>query len=342
MSVRLVVVDDSMVVRRALKSVLNDTPGIEVVGEAADPIEARRVIAALRPDVLTLDCEMPRMDGLTFLREIMATHPMPVVMVSSLTRKTSPVAFEAIRLGAVAVVCKPFKGYPLHAMLDDVRTAVLAASKARIRPAADPVADAVAPSVDRRLAGSSVIAVGSSTGGTVAFERFAASLPGDAPCVVLAQHLPTGFVPRFAERLDSVLPHRVTVALGGEVCRPGQIFIAPAHAHLRLRKRGAELVTELFDGDKVNHHRPSVDVLFASVAAAARRTAVGVLLTGMGRDGARGMLTMKAAGAATMVQDEASCSVFGMPRAALEMGAANRAGDPQWLAHSAMKAVGGG
>ncbi|MFK7930347.1 MAG: chemotaxis-specific protein-glutamate methyltransferase CheB [Myxococcota bacterium] len=342
MTARVVVVDDSAVVRRALKAVLGGTPGIEVVGEAADPIEARRVIQRCKPDVLTLDCEMPHLDGISFLKEIMESQPLPIVMVSSLTRKTSPVAFEAMRLGAVSVVSKPFAGYPLPAMLDDVRAAVLAAAQANVRHTKNVSGGERAQSASARLSESTLIVVGSSTGGTVAFERFSRTLPEDSPCVLVAQHLPVGFVSRFAERLGRNLRHEVAVAQGGEVCRPGHIYLAPTEAHLRVRKRGAHFETELHATEKVNHHRPSVDVLMLSAAAAARRAAVGVLLTGMGRDGAQGLLAMKAAGATTMVQDEASCSVFGMPKAALELGAANQAGDPEWLARQAMSAVASG
>lgn len=319
---RVLIVDDSPVVRSALKKALSEDPLIEVVGEATDPMDATSRIPALRPDVLTLDVEMPGMDGLTFLSRLMQSSPMPVVMVSSKARRSSKLVLEALQAGAVAVVPKPHAAYPLANMIEDLKVTIRTAAASRPKLQGAPPAPQRAASMPAARAAGSLIAVGSSTGGTVAFETFAAGLPQGHPCVVLAQHLPIDFIPRFAERLSEILPSTIAVAEGGEELRPGHIYIAPGTHHLQVRKESGRLVTSLYDGPLVNFHKPSVDVLMLSVAASAGRAAAGVMLTGMGADGARGMLAMKQAGSFTVVQDEASCVVYGMPRSALEIGAA--------------------
>lgn len=322
--IRVLIVDDSPAVRSALSKALAEDAEIEVLGTAPNPIVALEMLQQIRPDVVTCDVEMPGMDGLQFLQQVMRTKPLPVVICSSKARRSPKLVLEALQAGAVAVVPKPHADYPLPRMIQDLKATLKAAalSKPRLRaspPAAPPPPPAT---VTRTARPVSVIAVGSSTGGTVAFETFARGLPPGHPCVVVAQHLPTEFVPRFADRLNEVLASKVSVAQGGESLVPGHIYVAPGTHHLRIRREGVGLVTELWDADNVNFHKPSCDVLLTSVATVAGRGAVGVILTGMGADGARGLLAMRRSGAATLAQDEATSVVYGMPRAAMELGAA--------------------
>ncbi len=319
--IRVLIVDDSPVVRKALAKALSRDPRLKVVGVAEDPIDALSQLERLAPDVLTLDVEMPRMDGLTFLRRLMKERPMPVVMCSSLARRSSELVLECLRAGAVSMVPKPHHGYPFPRMISELRHAVVSAAKAKVRgptTGATPSQGAVhLDAAARRW----LVAIGSSTGGTAAVEKVLAGLPADGPPVVLAQHLPESFVPRFVERLNEALPQEVAMATDGQVLAPGKVFVAPATHHLQVVKQGHYLVTHLHDGPKVNFHRPSVDVLFDSVARVCARRTVAVLLTGMGKDGAKGMAAIKAGGGRTLAQDEASCVVYGMPRAAVELGA---------------------
>lgn len=316
MITKVLIIDDSPVVRAGLEKAFRADPDLQVVGVAGDPLAALDLLDRLEPDVMTLDIEMPGMDGLTFLARMMKSRPMPIVLVTAAARKNPRMVMEAMRTGAFAVLPKPHADYPLPQMVEDLRQTLKEAhAKGAPRPAPVPAA------IPQRRAITTVIAVGSSTGGTNAFETFARALPPEHPGVVLAQHLPQDFVPRFAERLGSVLQSRVAVARGGEPCEPGTIYIAPATHHLEVKREGAALVTSLSDAGPVNHHRPSCDVLLHSVAVACPRRAVGVILTGMGHDGAAGLLAMRRTGSLTFAQDEATSVVYGMPRAAMEIGA---------------------
>jgi two-component system chemotaxis response regulator CheB len=268
-TIRVLIVDDSPVVRQALVRALGEDPGLSVVGVAANPAEARRLLELGDHDVVTLDVEMPGMDGLTFLGELMRTRPTRVVMVSSKVRRSSQLVLEALRAGAAAVLPKPHAGYPLPQMLDDLRQTLRDVAARPVRPVrtGPPALASVAPAVpDHQW----IVAVGASTGGTVAFETFLRGLPAEHPCVLLAQHLPDDFVQRFAARLRDVVGSEVQVARGGERCRPGAVFVAPGTHHLRVARRGGELVTELFAGAAVNQHVPSADVLLSSVAQIGR------------------------------------------------------------------------
>ena len=319
--VRVLVVDDSALVRSVFATELARHEGIEVVGLAPDPFIARDLILERSPDVITLDLEMPRMDGLTFLRRIMRFRPTPVIVVSSITPEASALALEALAAGAVEVLCKPGSAYSVGDMTATLAERVRAA--ARFRPvaagaAAGPAPAALAARTDH------VLAIGASTGGTVAIERLLAALPGNAPGIAITQHMPPQFTGPFAARLRAQTGLDVREATSGAPIVPGVALVAPGNRHLLVQRSGAGWVAEVRDGPRVNRHRPSVDVMFRSVARAAGPRAVGVLLTGMGTDGAEGLLAMKAAGAATIAQDEATCVVYGMPKAAVELGAADR------------------
>jgi two-component system chemotaxis response regulator CheB len=322
--IRLLVVDDSAVVRKVLSQELGRYPDIDVVGTAVDPYAARERIMELEPDVLTLDVEMPRMDGLSFLAKLMRHHPLPVVVVSSLTQRDSANALRALELGAVEVVPKPGSQFSVPDVGRDLVRAVRAAAKARVHAQA-PTPAQVRPVGQMGLATThKVLAIGASTGGTRAVEQMLAALPPDTPGTVITQHMPAGFTETFAERLDRVCAMEVREARDGDQIVPGLALVAPGGRHLLVQRSGARYAARIKDGPPVHHQRPSVDVLFGSVARAAGRNAVGVILTGMGADGARGLLEMREAGARTLAQDEASCVVFGMPKAAIEMDAAER------------------
>jgi two-component system chemotaxis response regulator CheB len=330
-AIRVLVVDDSALMRQALSTLLARDPTITVVGTAPDPYIARDKILALAPDVLTLDVEMPRMDGLAFLERLMAARPMPVVMVSSLTDVGCATTLRALELGAVDFVTKPRVDLREHMseLADDVIAKVKAAAAARIgvrRPR--PAAVAARPPAPRPTAmlrtTQQVIAVGASTGGTEALREFLVALPADAPGVVIVQHMPERFTRAFAERLDGLCTVRVKEAEDGDRVLAGHALIAPGGRHLRLVRDGATYLVRVVDDPPVNRHRPSVDVLFHACAQHAGPNAVGVIMTGMGDDGARGLVAMRQAGARTLAQDEATCVVFGMPRAAIELGAVER------------------
>lgn len=328
--VRVLVVDDSALVRKLLCEGLAKDPRIEVVGGAADPYAAREMMVKLRPDVLTLDVEMPKMDGVTFLRHMMAHLPTPVVMVSSLTGAGKQITVDALSAGAVDVVCKP-KGIVdgLPKMMIDLQQKVVAASRARVKkrdPSAEPTARAVkvAPAA---LAESSdkIIAIGSSTGGVEALARIIPCFPAASPGVVVVQHMPAGFTASFAKRLDGLGPMEVREAEDGDRVRPGLVLIAPGgERHLRVERAGGQYRVKLEAGPTVAGHCPSVDVMFGSVAQAAAANATAALLTGMGRDGAQGLLEMRKAGAKTFAQDEATSVIWGMPGAAWKVGAAEK------------------
>jgi len=336
--IRVLIVDDSALMRQALTALLARDRGIEVVGVASDPFIARDKIVSLKPDVLTLDVEMPRMDGLTFLERLMRLHPMPVVMVSSLTELGCETTLRALELGAVDFVTKPKVDLREHMaeVAEEVIGKVRAAAGARIRPApaapARPAPRGVepAPGASSPPPGSAamirttdrLIAVGASTGGTEALREFLAMMPANAPGIVIVQHMPEKFTRSFAERCDQTCTIRVKEAEDGERVLVGHALIAPGNYHMALRRNGAQYYVRVFSDAPVNRHRPSVDVLFESAAECAGRNAVGVIMTGMGADGARGLLSMRQAGAHTIAQDEATCVVFGMPKEAIELGGA--------------------
>ncbi|NII09233.1 chemotaxis response regulator protein-glutamate methylesterase [Oleiagrimonas sp. C23AA] len=333
---RVLIVDDSALVRKMLTAMLEADPGIEVVGTAADPYIARDKIKELNPDVLTLDVEMPRMDGLTFLENLMRLRPMPVVMVSSLTARGAEVTLRALELGAVDFVAKP--GSDLTGTFGDssqdicakVRAAAGMQPKGRtedVKRLPDVVpkysADAVLPRAQLQTPGSTrIIAIGASTGGTEAIRVVLESMPPDAPAIVITQHIPAQFSGPFAQRMDQCSAMRVFEARDGQPIQAGHAYIAPGDQHLLVMRDGARFVCRLHDGPQVNRHKPSVDVLFRSMAASVGAAGVGALLTGMGDDGARGLLEMRESGAPTLVQDEASSVVWGMPGAGWKMGAA--------------------
>ncbi len=333
--IKVLCVDDSALIRSLMTEIINGQPDMTVVATAPDPLVARELIKQHNPDVLTLDVEMPRMDGLDFLEKLMRLRPMPVVMVSSLTERGSEITLRALELGAVDFVTKPRVGIR-DGMLDyaeKLADKVRAAARARVRqaaPAAHPAgagahpAATPAPLFNNPLVSTEkLIIVGASTGGTEAIREVLVPLPPDAPAVLIAQHMPPGFTKSFAQRLNGLCRITVKEAEHGERVLPGHAYIAPGHAHLLLARSGANYIAHLSDEPPVNRHRPSVDVLFRSAAQHAGKNAVGVILTGMGRDGAAGLLDMRRAGAYTLAQDEASCIVFGMPREAIALGAAD-------------------
>lgn len=325
--IRVVVVDDSALIRNLLKEIINSQKDMEVVGLAPDPLIAREIIRNENPDVITLDVEMPKMDGLDFLERLMRLKPTPVVMISSLTERGSETTMRALELGAVDFVAKPKIDIQtgLQQYTDDICDKIRAASKAHVRmvrPSATPSdSSAALPSLKNRITSTEKILVfGSSTGGTEALKDVLIHLPPDCPGIVMTQHMPEGFTTSFAARLDSLCKIRVKEAEHGDRILPGHAYLAPGHSHLLLKRSGANYVCELSQSEPVNRHRPSVDVLFRSAAINAGKNAIGVILTGMGKDGAVGMKEMHDAGAHTFAQDEASCVVFGMPKEAIAQG----------------------
>ncbi len=334
---KVLIVDDSALIRSVLREIVSDQPDMEVVGVAPDPLVAREMIRQTNPDVLTLDVEMPKMDGLDFLERLMRLRPMPVVMVSSLTERGSETTLRALELGAVDFVAKPKISIQsgMRDYADLIADKIRIASRARVRArqrmvdgvngadggdGADP---ARAMPALRTPFGSSekLIIIGASTGGTEAIREFLQQMPSDCPGILIVQHMPEGFTRSFAQRLDSLCRISVKEAEHGDRVLPGHAYLAPGHSHLLLARSGANYVTALDQGPPVNRHRPSVDVLFESAAANAGRNALGVILTGMGKDGAAGMLKMREAGATNFAQDESTCVVFGMPREAIAVGA---------------------
>ena len=338
--IRVLIIDDSALVRKVLTELMASDPEIEVVGTAPDAFAAREKIKSLNPDVLTLDVEMPKMDGVTFLRNLMRLRPMPVVMVSSLTDHGAAVTLDALGVGAVDYLPKP--KVDLAATLADYRDELLdkikAASRARVRPyepqaegdasqlqpsaslSADAVVDKARPMKFRTT--DRLIAVGSSTGGTEAIKDFLMRMPADSPGIVITQHIPKAFSGPFAERMNRTCPMTVCEAQDGQQILPGHVYIAPGDRHLLVVRSGARWICRLDDGSPVNRHRPSVDVLFRSVAQEAGYNAIGVLLTGMGKDGALGLKEMREVGCPTIAQDEATSVVWGMPGEAVHIGAA--------------------
>jgi two-component system chemotaxis response regulator CheB len=327
--IKVLIVDDSALVRGILTEIVNGQPDMQAIGVAPDPLAAREMIHALAPDVITLDVEMPLMDGIDFLEKLMRLRPMPVVMVSSLTEKGSDIALRALELGAVDFVSKPrldiaggMRDYARE-ITDKIRIAAKARLRQRSAPAVAPrlAADAVLPALANRAASTEkLIIIGASTGGTEAIKDVLVQLPADCPGVLITQHMPEAFTRSFAARLDGLSRLSVKEAVHGERVLPGHAYVAPGHSHLLLKRSGASYVTELSQAPPVNRHRPSVDVLFRSAASCAGANALGVILTGMGKDGAAGMLEMKQAGAWNVAQDEATSVVFGMPKEAIAAG----------------------
>lgn len=324
MPVRVLIVDDSALIRQILTDILSAAPDITVVGTAPDPIVAREKIRTLNPDVLTLDIEMPRMDGLTFLSRLMALKPMPVLVISTLTQKGADTAIRAMELGAVDYVPKPILGIAdgMAALAAEIVAKVRAAALARPRIRSGGNAPPVKLVADPTLSTAGrVVAIGASTGGVEALQRMLTSLPATSPGIVITQHMPPGFTTAFARRLDGQCAVTVTEATDGRRILPGHVYIAPGARHLEVRRSGAHYECRVHDGPQVSGHRPSVDVLFRSVASNVGANALGIILTGMGRDGADGLLEMRRAGARTLGQNEASCVIYGMPKAAMQAGA---------------------
>jgi two-component system chemotaxis response regulator CheB len=330
--IKVMCVDDSALVRSLMSEIIRSQPDMTVCATAPDPLVARDLIKQHNPDVLTLDVEMPRMDGLDFLEKLMRLRPMPVVMVSSLTERGSEVTMRALELGAVDFVTKPKIGIRegLLEYTEMISDKIRAAARARLRRTAPATSAASGAGVaalqlvrNPLISTEKLIIIGASTGGTEAIREVLAHLPPDTPGVLITQHMPAGFTKSFAQRLNGLCKITVKEAEHGERVLPGHAYIAPGDSHLLLSRSGANYIAVLDNGPPVNRHRPSVDVLFKSAAQHAGKNAIGVILTGMGRDGAAGMLEMRNAGAYTLAQDEASCVVFGMPREAIALGAAD-------------------
>lgn len=323
--IRVLIVDDSAIVRKIFTQELSKYPDIEVVGTAPDPYIARDKIVALKPDVITLDIEMPRMDGLTFLKKLMKYYPIPTIVVSSLTPKNSAMALEALEAGAVEVLAKPGGSYSVGDMSVQLVEKIRAAARARLlkAPSETPTVGIVkeAPKLSLTQTTHKIIAMGASTGGTEALKVVLMQMPPTSPGIVIVQHMPPKFTQAFAERLNSLCQLTVKEAQNGDAVIPGVALIAPGNYHMVLKRSGARYYVEIKDGPLVCYQRPSVDVLFHSVARYAGPNAIGVIMTGMGRDGASGLLEMKKAGAKTIAQDEETCVVFGMPKEAIKLGA---------------------
>lgn len=341
MKTKVLVIDDSALIRGLMTEIINSQPDMEVVGAAPDPIIAREMIKQLNPDVLTLDVEMPKMDGLDFLERLMRLRPMPVVMVSTLTERGSEITMRALELGATDFVTKPKMAISdgMREYTDLITDKIRVAAKARISSPhhtakAASNASSVAPALRNPMVSSEkLIIVGASTGGTEAIKAFLTKMPSDCPGILITQHMPAGFTKSFANRLNSLCQISVKEAEGGERILPGHAYIAPGDKHLLLARSGANYVTQLSDAPPVSRHKPSVDVLFESAAAAAGKNAIGVIMTGMGKDGAEGMAMMKDAGAYNFAQDEASCVVFGMPKEAIAHGGVHEVASLQELAN---------
>jgi two-component system, chemotaxis family, protein-glutamate methylesterase/glutaminase len=324
--VKVLIVDDSAVVRQMLTRELGRDPGITVIGTAPDPYVAREKIIELKPDVLTLDVEMPRMDGITFLRKLMAHHPMPVIILSSLTTQGTRSAIEAMEAGAVEVLSKPSSAHSLGDVASTLVAKVKAAARAQVRASGGQVSGASAAAARPTLAMTAttdkILAIGASTGGVQALTEVLTAFPANAPGTLIVQHMPARFTASFADRLDTLCQVEVKEAADGDGIVVGQVLIAPGGFHTVVRRSGSRYYVQVKDGPEVHHQKPSVDVMFNSMARYAGANAVGALLTGMGADGAEGLLSMRKAGARTIAQDEKSSVVFGMPMEAIKCGAA--------------------
>jgi two-component system, chemotaxis family, protein-glutamate methylesterase/glutaminase len=324
--IRVLIVDDSAIVRKVFSEELSKYPDIEVVGTAPDPYVARDKIVSLKPDVITLDIEMPRMDGLTFLRKLMKHYPVPTVVVSSLTTKGGKLTLEALDIGAVDVIAKPGAAYSVGDMSAQLAEKIRGAARARIskRPEDDSDTERQQPMKALAQTSNKVIAIGASTGGTEALKTLLVQMPSNSPGMVIVQHMPANFTTAFAERLNGLCQVTVREAKDNDSVSHGTALIAPGNYHMLLRRSGARYYVEVKTGPMVHHQRPAVDVLFKSTAQYAGANAIGVILTGMGADGAAGLLDMKNMGAGTIAQDEKTCVVFGMPKEAIKLGAADK------------------
>jgi len=321
-NIKVLVVDDSAIVRKILTKELSREKGIEVVGTAPDPYVARDKIVRLKPDVITLDIEMPRMDGLAFLKRLMKHYPLPVVIVSSLTKESGKIALEAIEIGAVEVLSKPGSAYSVGEMRLQLADKIRAAARVRVIRSEDASIEGdpvKIPAHSLQETTDKVIAIGASTGGTEAIKKVLTKFPSTIPGIVVVQHMPPKFTTAFAQRLNQLCRIEVKESKDGDSVKPGCALIAPGNYHMQLRRSGARYYVSLENGPMVHHQRPSVDVLFKSISKYAGSNAVGVILTGMGSDGARGLLKMRQAGARTIGQDEASCVIYGMPKEANKM-----------------------
>ncbi|ADH86372.1 protein-glutamate methylesterase/protein-glutamine glutaminase [Desulfurivibrio alkaliphilus] len=324
--IRVLVVDDSAVVRKVFTEELSREKDIEVVATAPDPYVARDKIVELKPDVITLDIEMPRMDGITFLRKLMRYLPLPVIIVSSLTREGGSLALEAMEIGAVEVISKPGEAYSVGDMSAQLAEKIRAAAQVDVSQRRRVITQprSVAPKLSLTRTTNKLIAIGASTGGTEALKEVLTQFPPNSPGIMIVQHMPAKFTTSFAERLDSLCQIRVKEAEDGDAVVPGTALLAPGNYHMVMRRSGARYYVNIKSGPMVCYQRPAVDVLFNSVAAYGGANAIGVILTGMGKDGAQGMLKMKEAGARTIAQDEASSVVFGMPKEAIELGCVDK------------------
>lgn len=328
MTIKVLIIDDSAMIRKVFEKELSKDPEIEVVGTAPDPFVGRDKIVYLKPDVITLDIEMPRMDGLTFLEKLMKHYPMPVVVVSSLAKRGGDVAVKAMELGAVEVLSKPGSAYSVGDMSEQLIEKVKAASKVtqfrqpHISPVSSISENKTAIASINVKTTNKIIAIGASTGGTEAIKEVITKLPSNSPPVVIVQHMPQNFTKSFADRMNQLCQVEVKEAVDGEYLATGKVLIAPGNQHMEIRRSGINYYVTLFDGPMMFHQRPAVEILFNSVAKYAGQNAVGAILTGMGKDGAQGLLNMRNAGANTIAQDERSCIVFGMPKEAIDIGAA--------------------
>jgi two-component system chemotaxis response regulator CheB len=339
-NIKVLVVDDSAVVRKVFSEQLSKEKDIQVVGTAPDPYVARDKIVALKPDVITLDIEMPRMDGITFLKKLMQHFPLPVIIVSSLTTKGSKLALEALSLGALEVISKPSAAYSVGDMSIQLAEKIRAVHRVKLTPASHrrTTPQPVGALESRALAATTnkIIAIGASTGGTEAIKKVLTQLPHNSPGVVVVQHMPAGFTSSFAQRLDELCPMNVKEAQNGDTVTNGQVLIAPGNYHMIFKRSGARYYVEIKTGPLVHYQRPAADVLFRSVARYAGANAIGIILTGMGKDGAKGMLEMKKAGAVNIAQDEKSCVVFGMPKEAINLNAVDHVHDIHKIAGKAI------
>ncbi|MVX66941.1 chemotaxis-specific protein-glutamate methyltransferase CheB [Clostridium chromiireducens] len=328
--IKVLVVDDSAMVRKMLSSELSKTKEIQVIDTAPDPYIARDKIIKLKPDIVLLDIEMPRMDGLTFLRKLMKYYPIRVIIVSSIAENGSETALKALEYGALEVVAKPSVSYSVNDMIEQLIEKILAVSKIPNWKVGikENKKEVTSHSENKKSSliktTNKIIAIGASTGGTEALKELLEKMPPSAPPIIIVQHMPQHFTKSFAQRLNQICAIKVKEAEDREILSPGKALIAPGNMHMELRRSGAVYYVQLHNGPMVYHQRPSVDILFDSVAKYAGRNAVGVILTGMGKDGAAGLLNMKNEGAYTIAQDEKSCVVFGMPKEAIEMGAAKK------------------